>query len=246
MVGKFSRTHTLNLDYSTSLTSFHKDCFACMPNLKFLSMCETRIANLWTTTAALSKLPSLLELRFQRRLYYEDIESYIASSSGNEDGRVGPFPEEPMIDIATLVDQNLISETMLNNLMTVANVMVNPELQREGEESSDDSEVDFSSQRQEYGFMHELTAAISEWSGRVDVHDEVMIMYLAFTSYEQHVMVVKRNLVNSSILYLNRKQNQVFTSDFVDLYEENRLLIRCVTVWNFLERYHVVKAKSRI
>ncbi|KAI6678120.1 hypothetical protein NL676_038916 [Syzygium grande] len=173
MVGKFSRTHTLNLDYSTSLTSFHKDCFACMPNLKFLSMCETRIANLWTTTAALSKLPSLVELRFQRRLYYEDIESYIASSSGNEDGRVGPFPEEPMIDTATLVDQNLISETMLNNLMTVANVMGNPELQREGEESSDDSEVDFSSQRQEYGFMHELTAAISEWSGRVDVHDEV-------------------------------------------------------------------------
>lgn len=173
MVGKFSRMHTLNLDYGTSLTSFQKDCFACMSNLKFLSMCETRVANLWTTTAALSKLPSLVELRFQRRLCYEDVESCITSSSVNEDGRDNPFPEESNIDIATLVDQNLISEAMLHNLMTVTNAIGNPELQREGEESSDDSEVDFSSQRQEYGFMHELTNAISEWSGRANANDEV-------------------------------------------------------------------------
>lgn len=35
-------------------------------------MCETRVANLWTTTAVLSKLPSLVELRFQKCLCCQD------------------------------------------------------------------------------------------------------------------------------------------------------------------------------
>ncbi|KAH1113552.1 hypothetical protein J1N35_006930 [Gossypium stocksii] len=65
MVGRFMQLHTLNLDFCTSLTSLQKDCFSCMPNLMCLSMCETRVANLWTTTEVLSELPSLLELRFQ-------------------------------------------------------------------------------------------------------------------------------------------------------------------------------------
>lgn len=64
--------HTLNLDFCTSISTLQKDTFACMPNLKRLSMCETRIANLWTTTAALSKLPSLVELRFQNCLCRKD------------------------------------------------------------------------------------------------------------------------------------------------------------------------------
>ncbi|KAM7469332.1 hypothetical protein LguiA_007515 [Lonicera macranthoides] len=48
------------------------DTFACMPNLVRLSRCETRVTNLWTTTAALSKLPSLVELRFQNCLRCND------------------------------------------------------------------------------------------------------------------------------------------------------------------------------
>lgn len=72
MAGKFTRLKTLNLDFCTSLTSFHYDCFSCMPNLTSVSMCETRVADLWTTTAALSKLPSLVELRFQNRLCCTD------------------------------------------------------------------------------------------------------------------------------------------------------------------------------
>ncbi|KAL4644685.1 hypothetical protein ACB092_02G182300 [Castanea dentata] len=51
-----------------------------MPNLMHLSMCETRVANLWTTTAALSKLPSLVELRFQNCLCCKDTGPCPASS----------------------------------------------------------------------------------------------------------------------------------------------------------------------
>lgn len=65
MIGNFLRLHTLNLDFCTSLGSLRRDCFSCMPNLTRLSMCETRISNLLTTTGALSRLPCLLELRFQ-------------------------------------------------------------------------------------------------------------------------------------------------------------------------------------
>lgn len=66
------RLHTLNLDFCTALTNLQQDCFSCMPNLLCLSMCETRITNLWTTSAALSKLPSLKELRFQNCLCCKD------------------------------------------------------------------------------------------------------------------------------------------------------------------------------
>lgn len=65
MTGKFMQLHTLNLDSSIHLTSFQMNCFSCMPKLRQLSVCATRVSNLWTTTAALTKLPSLVELRFQ-------------------------------------------------------------------------------------------------------------------------------------------------------------------------------------
>ncbi|KAK1410303.1 hypothetical protein QVD17_36838 [Tagetes erecta] len=72
MVGKFMHMHTLNMDFCTALSSMEKDCFTYMPNLIRLSMCATRVSNLWTTVAALLKLPSLLELRFQNCLCCKD------------------------------------------------------------------------------------------------------------------------------------------------------------------------------
>ncbi|KAM6591289.1 hypothetical protein CsatA_013894 [Cannabis sativa] len=72
MSGKFIRLHTLNLDFCTALTTLQQNCFYCMPHLLRLSMCETRITNLWTTSAALLKLPSLKELRFQNCLCCKD------------------------------------------------------------------------------------------------------------------------------------------------------------------------------
>ncbi|CAA0807448.1 transducin family protein / WD-40 repeat family protein [Striga hermonthica] len=83
MVGKFVHMHTLNLDFSASLTSFREDCFTCMPNLNFLSLCATRITNLWTTSAALAKLPSLVDLRFQSCFFTHDME-YSSASFGDE------------------------------------------------------------------------------------------------------------------------------------------------------------------
>ncbi|WOG93034.1 hypothetical protein DCAR_0312313 [Daucus carota subsp. sativus] len=70
--GRFMQLHTLNLDFCTSLATLEKDCFSCMPKLMRLSMCETRVGNLWTTTATLAKLPSLVELRFQNCLGCKD------------------------------------------------------------------------------------------------------------------------------------------------------------------------------
>ncbi|XP_038997664.1 uncharacterized protein LOC120122605 isoform X2 [Hibiscus syriacus] len=84
MIGRFMRLHTLNLDFCTSLTSLQKDCFSCMPSLMRLSMCETRVANLWTTTEVLAKLPSLLELRFQNCLCCKDTGPCPVSSSEKE------------------------------------------------------------------------------------------------------------------------------------------------------------------
>ncbi|GAY50225.1 hypothetical protein CUMW_125000 [Citrus unshiu] len=72
MVGRFMHLNTLSLDFCSSLASLHEDCFSCMPYLMCLSMCETRIVNLWTTTAAISKLPYLMELRFQMCLCCKD------------------------------------------------------------------------------------------------------------------------------------------------------------------------------
>ncbi|KAE8709566.1 Transducin family protein / WD-40 repeat family protein isoform 2 [Hibiscus syriacus] len=84
MVGRFMRLHTLNLDFCTSLTSLQQDCFSCMPSLIRLSMCETRVANLWTKTEVLAKLPSLLELRFQNCLCCKDTGPCHVSSSEEE------------------------------------------------------------------------------------------------------------------------------------------------------------------
>ncbi|GAB4849028.1 hypothetical protein Ancab_003840 [Ancistrocladus abbreviatus] len=83
MVGRFIQLRRLNLDFCTSLTTLGKDCFSFMPNLRCLSMCETRVANLWTTVAALSRLPSLIELRFQKCLCCEDT-GPCCSNSSNE------------------------------------------------------------------------------------------------------------------------------------------------------------------
>ncbi|KAM3250428.1 putative protein isoform X1 [Capsicum chacoense] len=82
MVGSFLQLHTLNLDFCSSLTSLDKDCFTCMPKLMRLSMCGTRIVDLWTTREALSRLPSLTELRFQNCICCKDTGPCLASSNG--------------------------------------------------------------------------------------------------------------------------------------------------------------------
>ena len=84
MIGNFMQMHTLNLDFSTSLSSFQESCFTCMPKLRCLSLCETRVSNLWTTSVALNKLTSLIELRFQNSLCVDDIAGSCQGSSGGD------------------------------------------------------------------------------------------------------------------------------------------------------------------
>ncbi|KAL0356894.1 UNVERIFIED_CONTAM: Snakin-1 [Sesamum calycinum] len=139
MVGKFVRTHTLNLDFSASLTSFREDCFSCMPNLRFLSLCETRITNLWTTSAALSKLPSLVELRFQNCLYCTEV-GYSSASSGNKASE----------GIGSVQD-----------------------VRSTNEDSSDDSEVDFSSHHQDFGSTEHLPDISLGWHELADLQNEI-------------------------------------------------------------------------
>ncbi|KAJ7286677.1 hypothetical protein O6H91_Y322100 [Diphasiastrum complanatum] len=64
--GPFMFLHTLKLDFSYAISSFSDGCFSSMPKLVQLSLCGTSISNLWTTTAALSRLKMLSELRFQK------------------------------------------------------------------------------------------------------------------------------------------------------------------------------------
>ncbi|XP_034692414.1 uncharacterized protein LOC117919345 isoform X1 [Vitis riparia] len=123
MVGGFLQLHTLNLDYCTHLTSLQKDCFACMPNLMRLSMCETRVANLWTTSAVLSKIPSLVELRFQTCPCCEN---------------TGPCPMSSNTDDSLTIDDVPSMDECLSN---DCQITVSSELQRIGllELSSDNA-----------------------------------------------------------------------------------------------------------
>ncbi|KAH9663836.1 WD REPEATS REGION domain-containing protein [Citrus sinensis] len=96
MVGRFMHLNTLSLDFCSSLASLHEDCFSCMPYLMCLSMCETRIVNLWTTTAAISKLPYLMELRFQMCLCCKDTGPCRASLGKNNEFPGGAHKQDLM------------------------------------------------------------------------------------------------------------------------------------------------------
>ncbi|KAJ0010546.1 hypothetical protein Pint_33754 [Pistacia integerrima] len=153
MMGEFMQLHTLNLDYSNSLSSFKEDCFTCMPNLMCLSMCETRVSNLWTTVAALSKLPSLVELRFQNWFCCNDA----THSSGSTD-------QDDKTDFFHLSSSSSIG--VLNNVVT------NRDTQISIEDSSDDSEMDFSSQQHEYDYMDLFSNVAPQMDGEIGPWNE--------------------------------------------------------------------------
>ena len=169
--------HTLNLDFSSSLTSFQEDCFNCMPNLMRLSMCDTQITNLWTTVAALSKLPSLIELRFQYWQYCNDAVTSFISSSGKSDDTADfslldsvPFIGEPYTYTTELTDPNFNAEDPLRNFYSFDEEVINPDVQSMVEDSSDDSEVDFTSRHHKYW----LSDVFPGWSSEVPLQNEVV------------------------------------------------------------------------
>ncbi|XP_044508095.1 uncharacterized protein LOC123227360 isoform X3 [Mangifera indica] len=133
MDGKFMHLNTLNLDFCTSLTTFHEDCFSCMPNLMCLSMCETRISNLWTTTAALSKLPSIKELRFQNCLCCKHTGACPALSSENANGDATSVSGADVTNQASAVDDSIKDSEnhhRYKNLSDTCTVELSSDLQR--------------------------------------------------------------------------------------------------------------------
>ncbi|CAJ1977363.1 unnamed protein product [Sphenostylis stenocarpa] len=176
LMGEFMHMHTLNLDFSSCLTSFQEDCFNCMPNLMRLSMCDTRITNLWTTVAALSKLPSLIELRFQYWQYCNDAGTSFISTSGKSDDTAdfslldsiplfGPFT-----NTTELTDPNFSAEDPLRNFYTLDEEVINHDAQSMAEDSSDDSEDDYTSDHHRYW----LSDVFPGWSSEVPLlHENV-------------------------------------------------------------------------
>ncbi|KAE9618672.1 hypothetical protein Lal_00047905 [Lupinus albus] len=175
LTGKFMQMHTLDLDFSSSLTSFQEDCFNCMPNLMRLSMCETRITNLWTTVAALSKLPSLVELRFQYWQCCNDAGTSFISSCRKSDSTVDlgllnrvPFTGESFTDTRVLTDPNFSAEDPLINLYSFNEEVINHDVQSMDEDSSDDSEVDFTSHHHRFW----LSDVFPGWNFQVPIQNE--------------------------------------------------------------------------
>ncbi|VFQ78276.1 unnamed protein product [Cuscuta campestris] len=159
MTGSFLQMHTLNLDFSASLSNFREDCFTCMPNLRRLSLCETRITNLWTTSAALSKLPSLDELRFQKCLHTADAWKYHAASGMNGHLDYGVHLGAPHSS-----SEDVITYSGNRDLHDIS-------MQVSDGSSDDDSDVDFSGQDQELSYVERLPDV--PWNDLFDLNNQI-------------------------------------------------------------------------
>lgn len=172
MVGRFLHMYTLNLDFSASLSGFREDCFSCMPNLRFLSLCGTAITNLWTTRAALTKLPSLAELRFQNCSCRNDV-GYFSASSENESTVSGHMELSHYIELLSPSDELLPHLQLSVNDEDLDDYNITPDIGSTNEDTSDDSEVDFSGQQQNFHLM-ELLPGPRDWSELADLENEVL------------------------------------------------------------------------
>ncbi|XP_076941365.1 protein DWD HYPERSENSITIVE TO UV-B 1-like [Bidens hawaiensis] len=170
MNGKFVQMHTLNLDFSPSLSTFGKDCFTCMPNLKCLSLCETKISNFWTTSASLAKLPNLIELRFQSCYCCIDSKAcpvYFGATS-DEDTSFS------LINETTEEHKDLLlnAEDELSNVFPIANNNSVDETVSESGESTD-SEVDFSNTHPGIRLLEGITYESSDLNRLFDLPNEI-------------------------------------------------------------------------
>ncbi|KAI8554598.1 hypothetical protein RHMOL_Rhmol05G0109900 [Rhododendron molle] len=172
MVGKFIHLRSLNLDFSSSLTSLRKDCFTCMPNLNCLSLCETRIANLWTTSSALLKLPSLVELRFQKCLCCDDTGPCPGSTGGKSIDSV-------QMDIEIRVGAPSFFDEDYYHYLNSEEADLFNEVESAYEDTSDDSEVDFTNHPRETSMLGAYSDVIPQWNGLVDWQTEISFGTLA-------------------------------------------------------------------
>ncbi|KAM3377285.1 hypothetical protein P3S68_009698 [Capsicum galapagoense] len=185
MIGNFTRMHSLNLDFSASLTNFREDCFTSMPNLKFLSLCETRIINLWTTTAALAKLPSLVELRFQNFLQDNEVRKHAASDRRTDYWESDRTETSIHNEAPSVSGENIMYRLFNEEDQYMNNTDMDLDVSSETEDSSDDSEVDFSSQDRETSFMELLPDAPPGWEDLVNLQNEVSLGMLEMQDDEE-------------------------------------------------------------
>ncbi|KAL4555834.1 hypothetical protein LXL04_038463 [Taraxacum kok-saghyz] len=186
MIGKFIQIRTLNLDFSASLTNFGKDCFSCMPNLKSLSLCETKVSNLWTTSASLAKLPSLIELRFQSCLCCDDTRVCPRSFGVKADENTSPSSSssssildrgfEKITPFLTTEENTSLFSNMEDELYNVFPVgsynNTVHETVSESDESTD-SEVDFSNTHPGIKLLEDFTYGPGVWNGMLDLPNEI-------------------------------------------------------------------------
>lgn len=157
---------TLNLDFNTSLTTFQESCFSCMPNLKHLSVCATRISNLWTTSAALSKLSSLIELRFQNCLCCKNTGPCPISSARRtqDDNWVGYYDNisvQASSRHSLLLNQHYsYSEEILQDASVINDASFTEDSHWPREDFSEDYEGDAPSYYQELSFPDFLSNAL--------------------------------------------------------------------------------------
>ncbi|XP_031128859.1 uncharacterized protein LOC116030684 [Ipomoea triloba] len=173
MAGSFLWMHTLNLDFSASLSNFREDCFTCMPNLKCLSLCETRISNLWTTSSALAKLPSLVELRFQNRLPGFDTWQYPTSSGRNNHSDSGHLDFGLHLEVPRISGEGFAYRQINVDNEDICTSR-NHDLRSMSDDSSDhDSDVDFSSQGRDLSFLEQLPDLPPVWNDLVNLQNEI-------------------------------------------------------------------------
>ncbi|XP_021289436.1 uncharacterized protein LOC110420445 isoform X1 [Herrania umbratica] len=212
LVGEFMWLHTLNLDYSTTLTSFREDCFSCTPNLMCLSMCETRIANLWTTIAALSKLRSLVELRFQNWLCCNDVGS---SGSCGGDDQTGPsqprsacYHVTSSVNLGLLIELNSITQQATRTFLPEAFSM-NHNFQSSNEESSDDSEVDFSIHLED-SYMDSSSNSPPGWNREINLPSEVSSATLSNQNGDESCEgAFARHVADGSFKYISQHASPI-------------------------------------
>lgn len=179
------RLHTLNLDFCTSLSGLQKDCFSCMPYLMRLSMCETRVANLWTTAAALSKLPSLVELRFQNCLCCKDTGPCPALSGDKARIHIpertplnmGHYSEVPSTDTGDAACHVLCTKETDRDLLCLDDSKINCEIHSMADNFSEKSGVKLSSYLKEMCLL-EVSATLPDMNGQAKVKSEVRTDYI--------------------------------------------------------------------
>lgn len=236
MTGKFMQLHTLRLDFSVHLTSFHASCFSCMPKLMRLSMCDTRVTNLWMTSAALSKLHSLVELRFQSCLCCYDtgpcsgkgVISYAYKEIHSSSRHCYSYPES-----LSGTNENFLSENMQdssidgspNSLYSDDDSFTNHELlQSVIEESSAESDLDISSDTQSIDNWTDISQdSHHELDGQTNSEISVNTSDLVISSSGHSSVSSSVRLFEEVIYSSTRIKNDICNTNMFEGLENNSL-----------------------